>query len=433
MLRYTSLHVYMFRSICLGLYAMFSYILCLFLFYVDVGVSCSHACMKFLGYALLWPMCLCVYFHAIWLDPSLHMLICLDSCSSMSMCKVSTCLHVCSYAYMSRSMFHMLVCLDLCSLYALCHLPCACVLHAMFVCLNLGHVCHAMCYCSPFCHFISFLCFGLMVRTRSRPYGLCHRPRTLAYIKGFGSSYLHVYACLLLCFMLVLVPLVLGFATLDALSRFVVVWFHSMPMRPCLGVNTWEASPWCRLLRAYLSPFPLLAMICLPFFFVPPLALFASSHACLHVHAWVLLTSVSSMLQHNEVMDIRSKSTFVPCGYHLLFTFLFVYLFACLLAILLVCLLACLLASLSLCLPCISCLSTLCLLHMHFASFPSIVCLLVFFLCLCMYTHGARTHDVRHGFPSVRKKGANASMQISQVVVFNRFRSLAFPFGYLLF
>ena len=38
------------------------------------------------GYALLRPMCLYFYFHAIWLDPCLHMLICLDSCSSMFMC-----------------------------------------------------------------------------------------------------------------------------------------------------------------------------------------------------------------------------------------------------------------------------------------------------------------------------------------------------------
>ena len=57
------------------------------------------------GYALLGSMCLCVYFHDIWLDPCIHTLICLVSCSSMPMCKVSTCLHVCFYAYMSRFMF----------------------------------------------------------------------------------------------------------------------------------------------------------------------------------------------------------------------------------------------------------------------------------------------------------------------------------------
>ena len=37
-------------------------------------------------------------------------------------------------------------------------------------------------------------------------------------------------------FMLVLASLVLGFATLDTLSRFVVVWLHLLPMGPCLDV-----------------------------------------------------------------------------------------------------------------------------------------------------------------------------------------------------
>ena len=31
-----------------------------------------------------------------------------------------------------------------------CVVPCTCTLHAMFVCLGLGLVCHAMCFCSPF-------------------------------------------------------------------------------------------------------------------------------------------------------------------------------------------------------------------------------------------------------------------------------------------
>ena len=101
----------------------------------------------------------------------------------------------------------------------------------------------------------SFLCFGLLVRTGSRPDGLCHRPYTSSHIKGFGSPIFHVYACLLLCFMLVLAYLVLGFATLDAFSRFVVVQLHSTSMRPCLDVTIWEASPWYWLLRAYLSLF----------------------------------------------------------------------------------------------------------------------------------------------------------------------------------
>ena len=82
-----------------------------------------------------------------------------------------------------------------------------------------------------------------MVRIWSRPYGLCHRPYTLAHIKGFGSPDFHVYACLLLCLISMLASLDLGFAMFDALSGFVVVWLHPMPMRPCSGVTTWDASP----------------------------------------------------------------------------------------------------------------------------------------------------------------------------------------------
>ena len=120
-----------------------------------------------------------------------------------------TCMSLCLYLC-----FHMLVCLDLCPLHVSCYFPCVCALYAMFACLDLGYVCHVMCYCSPLSLYLSFLCFGLLVWTRYRPCGLCHCLYTKADIKGFGSSYLHVYACLLVCFMLVLVSLVLGFATL---------------------------------------------------------------------------------------------------------------------------------------------------------------------------------------------------------------------------
>ena len=92
-----------------------------------------------------------------------------------------------------------------------------------------------------------------MVRTRSRPYGLCHRPYTKAHIKGFGSSYLHIYACLLLCFILMLASLVLGFAMLDTFRGLDLIWLHPTPMRPCLDVTILEASPDAMLLHIYPS------------------------------------------------------------------------------------------------------------------------------------------------------------------------------------
>ena len=98
---------------------------------------------------------------------------------------------------------------------------------------------------------LSCLCFGLSVPTRSRPYGLCHCPYTLAHIKGFGSHYLQVYIGLLLCFMLVLASLVLGFATFDALSKFVVICDAHKALFRCnhLGYIT-------MMLVASCTPFP---------------------------------------------------------------------------------------------------------------------------------------------------------------------------------
>ena len=138
----------------------------------------------------------------------------------------------------------------------------------------------------------------------------------------------------------------------------------------------------------------------------------------LHVHARVLLSSVSSMLQHNEVMDIQSKPTFVPLGHHLLFAFLLNWLLACLLACFLVCLPSSSLAYLVAChVPChMLCLLHLCacLLYTHCTLsthlFLSIACLLVSCCCLCMYTYGARMHGARPWSPRHKHKGADASM-----------------------
>ena len=108
------------------------------------------------------------------------------------------CFDLCFYMFVCSDLgFHMLVCLDLYSLYALHYLPCARVLCATFVHLDLGYVCHIMsCAIAALLSlYLSFLCFGLLVRTQSRPYSLFHRPYTLAHIKVFGSP---CFACLCL-------------------------------------------------------------------------------------------------------------------------------------------------------------------------------------------------------------------------------------------
>ena len=224
---------------------------------------------------------------------------------------------------------------------------------------------------------------------------ILHTPWPIS--EGFDHPYLHVCACLLLCFMLVLASLVLGFATFDALSGYMVVWLHPMPRRLCLDVTTWEASSDVGLLHVHPSLF------CSAWWYAyhaclrHPLAFYASLHTCLHVHAWVLLASVSSMLQHNEVIDIQSKPTFVPHGHY-----------PCLFAILL-CFPFCLHPGFYLChvyhvYPLYA--SLLCFLHLFL---PWLVCRFLIFTFACMHA------------------------DMSQATTVSRFRSLVFPFSYVLF
>ena len=164
--------------------------------------------------------------------------------------------------------------------------PCACAIYAMFGCLNLGYVCHAMCYCSPFVALSFFLVFWPI---GSDPIWTLWYFSSSIHLSPYQRVWIvpisHVYACLLLCFMLVLASLVLGFAIFNALSRFVVVWLHPTPMRPCLGVTIWDASPDAESICAYPSLFLLHAKLSLPCLIVPPIGLYASLHPCLHAHA----------------------------------------------------------------------------------------------------------------------------------------------------
>ena len=144
MLRSTSLHAYMFRSTCFIPYAMSFYALCLFLFQVDVRVTCSHAYMMLLAMPCL-DLCVYVFISMLYVQilvfTCLYAWICvlpLLLCSHLhaQMCiHMSTCIFPCLYVQID-----VFTCLDPCSLYALYYLPCACALYAMFVCLDLGYV-----------------------------------------------------------------------------------------------------------------------------------------------------------------------------------------------------------------------------------------------------------------------------------------------------
>ena len=160
-------HVYMvvYMSICLSymFYALCRIFLCFvpLLLYVNVRVTCSHIWYHVYGYALLRSTCLY----------ACSMLLCLCLCLRMFVS-----LLICSICFMPSSLF----------LCAPCH-----------VCMPRSRLCVVM----P-CAIVAFLllcftlmCFGLVVRTRSKLCGFFHRPYSKAHIKGFGSSYLHVYLC----------------------------------------------------------------------------------------------------------------------------------------------------------------------------------------------------------------------------------------------
>ena len=92
--------------------------------------------------------------------------------------------------------------------------------------------------------YLSFLCFGLLVGLDPEPmvFIIIHTPLPIS--KGFDHPFcMSMLACLLLCFMLVLASLILGFATLYVFSGRVVMWLQPMPMRPCLDATTWDALP----------------------------------------------------------------------------------------------------------------------------------------------------------------------------------------------
>ena len=140
-------------------------------------------------------------------------------------CLCAKFLHVYMYVSMPICLdlsFHMPMCLDLSSLHDLCYLPCS-----LFV---------------PFIAFSCVLAYWFEPDLDPMVFAIVLTPWPTS--KGLDRPFcMSMLACLLLCFMLVLASLVLGFTTLDALSGFVVMRLHLTPMRPCLDITIWKASP----------------------------------------------------------------------------------------------------------------------------------------------------------------------------------------------
>ena len=166
-----------------------------------------------------------------------------------------------------------------------------------------------------------------------------------------------------------------------------VVWLHLTPMRSCLDAITWDASPWCWLLHVYLSPFfalcdDMLAML-----------VYATRWLYMHLYTFAYMsTHDSCLLVCCPCFNTMKLWTFDP-NLHLSLADTTFCSFSCLFA--------CFPTMLALFITFI-CFSPF---HILFASFSSIACLLVSCLCLCIYTHGARTHGATARFPRLMQKG----------------------------
>ena len=80
-----------------------------------------------------------------------------------------------------------------------------------------------------------------------------------------------------------------------------------------------------------------------------------------------------------------------------------------------------LLAFLLLCLPCILCLSALCLFICSLYLFLPLLVYKFSCLCLCMYTHGVRTHEARAWSPRRKqKRRVRKHVDIRRAAMFSR-------------
>ena len=168
------------------------------------------------------------------------------------------------------------------------------------------------------------------------------------YQRVWIFSFMHAYVCLLASMLYLHVCLCRSRLCLALCPSWVCAYQYlgplayvvaSIVLMVCLDVTTWEIHH-CgvSLLDAFPFSAPcdvilVLLALCHLFGFH---CFFASLHACLHVHAWVY---ISSILQSNGTIDTRSKPTFVLLGHLFLFdnmlfapVWLSLLLIACLLA-----------------------------------------------------------------------------------------------------
>ena len=226
---------------------------------------------------------------------------------------------------------------------------------------------------------------------------IIHTPRPTS--KGLDHPYF-ACLCLLLCFMLVLASLVLGFAMLDALRGLDLVWLHPTPMRPCLDVTIWEASLDVGSLRAYSS---------LPASCDATLTMLVCATRWLSMHLYTpayMSMHEPCLLVCRPCFNTMKLWTFDP-NLHLSIVDTSFCVFSCLFAFSFVCshpyFYACHVYH--------AYLLYAYFIHTLHIFLPLLACWFLVFAFVCM--HVKRGHfELGHNLPSVSKKGADRSMSI---------------------
>ena len=254
-----------------------------------------------------------------------------------------------------------------------------------------------------------------MVRTRSRPCGLCYHPYTLAQIKGFESPY---FACLCSFASMLYARVSLS------CSRLCHAW---RPWRVCGCVVTpdaYEASFGCNHL-GYISGCRVALCVPFPASCDDMLTMLVCATRWLSMHLYTLtymFMQESCLLVCHPCFNTIKLWTFDP-NLHLSLTDTAFCVLSCLFALFFVCLL-----SRMLCLLCLSCLFVSCPFHMLFAHFPFIACLPVSCFCLYMYAYGVGTLGARAWSPKRKEKGCRCEhVDMSWATVASRFMGLVFP------
>ena len=111
------------------------------------------------------------------------------------------------HAHRLDIMFMVMSCLDLCvcmhvlcSLHVSCYFPCACAFYAIFACLDLGYVCHAICYWSLIVSLSFFIVFWFRPDLDLMVFVIVHTPWPIS--KGLNHPFcISMLACFYaLCF-----------------------------------------------------------------------------------------------------------------------------------------------------------------------------------------------------------------------------------------